>query len=103
MLKNVEAVLKQRLKIKYGVLGSILHELNLLEFFSHLEAPALMFGDGKQTAKWHFPNISAGVLFGKLRYRAEPKKIGFLGKRAAAMQTKYRPPPGSVMSLIVEH
>ncbi len=27
-----------------------------------------MFGDGNQTAKWHFPNISAGLLFGKLRY-----------------------------------
>ncbi len=33
MLKNVVALLKRRLKVKYGVLGPILHELNLLEFF----------------------------------------------------------------------
>ncbi len=33
MLKNVASLLKRRLKVKYYVLGSILHELHLLEFF----------------------------------------------------------------------
>ncbi len=33
VLKNVAALLKRRLNVKYGVLGSILHELNLLDFF----------------------------------------------------------------------
>ncbi len=59
-------MLKWRLKVKLGVLGSILHELNLLDFF-HLETHALIFGDRKQTAKWRFPNISAGLMFGKHR------------------------------------
>ncbi len=49
------ALLKRRLKVKYyRVLGSILHELKLLEFFFNIEAQALIFGDGNQTAKWYF-------------------------------------------------
>ncbi len=33
MLKNFTALLKRRLTVKYGVLGSTLHELKLLGIF----------------------------------------------------------------------
>ncbi len=60
---------------KIWVLGSVFHELNLLEFCFHLEAPALIFGAGKQTAKWHFPNISAGACVRKTPVQLWDRKI----------------------------
>ncbi len=53
MLKNVAALLKRRLKVKYVVLGSILHELNLLEFFP-FRSPGAYIRRGKANSKMAF-------------------------------------------------
>ncbi len=65
-------------------LGSILHELNLIEFFFHLEAQTLIFGDGKLIAKWHFPNISAGLMFGKIPEPRSTRLIEYSNDIAAS-------------------